>query len=111
MRFKAAPFSYDIEIGDESTPAEVYAAISADQVKAGNIIVKINGTTARYKQSAEGNLFIFELDQVAVKKGMNKLVIAYEGIPEEEAVLKDAAIFFCRDKEDVELWDLIAACK
>ncbi|WP_372936094.1 hypothetical protein [Mariniphaga sediminis] len=111
VKFNAAPFSYDIEIGDESTPAEVYAAIYAEQVKAENIIVKINGTTARYKQSAEDNLFIFELDQSAVKEGMNKLDIAYDGKPGEEAILKDAAIFFCRDKEDVELRDLIAACK
>lgn len=108
LKFNSGPFDFDIEIGDESADADVYAALFADNVKPDNLTVKINGTAARLINSTEDGLYLFEVDHQSIKSGINKFVIAKEGMSDDTMVLKDGAIFFCRDKDDLEMRKLIA---
>jgi hypothetical protein len=109
-KFNTGPFDFDIEIGDESDHADVYAVVFADHVSSDKLIVKMNGTAAELKNATEDGLAIFKADQKSVKPGINKFYIEETGTPADDHVLKDAAIFFCRDKNDVEMRKLIALC-
>jgi hypothetical protein len=109
-KFNSGPFDFDIEIGDESDHADVFAVVFADQVSSDKLIVKINGTAAELKNATEDGLAIFKADQTSVKPGINKFYIEETGEPADNHVLKDAAIFFCRDKDDVEMRKLISLC-
>jgi len=109
-KFNSGPFDFDIEIGDESADAEVFAALFADHVKPENLTVKINGSAARFLLTTEDGLYLFKVDHKSVKNGINKFYIAKEGKSEDTMVLKDGAIFFCRDKDDLEMRKLIALC-
>jgi hypothetical protein len=108
LKFNSGPFDFDIEIGDESADADVYAALFADNVKPDNLTVKINGAAARLINSTEDGLYLFEVDHQSIKSGINKFFIAKEGMSDDTMVLKDGAIFFCRDKDDLEMRKLIA---
>jgi len=108
--FNKGPFNFDIEIGDESSNADVYAAIYADGVSSDDLNLKINGSVAKYVIATDDGLYIFKVDPTALEAGINKLFIEKEGKSEENQLLKDAAIFFCRDKDDLEMRELIALC-
>lgn len=109
--FSSGPFSFDIELGDESVDAKVYAVIYADHVVSDNLIIKLNDSEAKFKKASDDGLFIFEVNQSSVKAGINKLYVGYEGKTKDDQLLKDAAIFFCRDKNDLEMRKLIAMCE
>ncbi|NLO01043.1 MAG: hypothetical protein GX126_01820 [Bacteroidales bacterium] len=97
-------------VGDESVDADVYVAVYADNVSSGDLVIKVNESEAKFKSSTEDGLYIFEVDQGSVNPGINKLNIDKEGTLNETQVLKDAAIFFCRDRNDLEMRDLISLC-
>jgi hypothetical protein len=109
-KFNTGPFDFDIEIGDESDRADVFAFVFTDNVSSDKLIVKINGTSAELKNATEDGLSIFKAEQTLVKAGINKFYIEETGTPADDHVLKDAAIFFCRDKDDVEMRKLISLC-
>ena len=109
-KFNSGPFDFDIEIGDESDPANVFAVVFADNVSSDKLIVKINGTAAELMNATEDGLSVFKAEQTSVKAGINKFYIEATGTPADDHVLKDAAIFFCRDKNDLEMRKLIALC-
>ena len=109
-KFTSGPFDFDIEIGVESARADVYAVILAENVNPDKIIVKINGSPAKFKTAPEMGLSVFEVDQKSVKAGINKFYIEAEGKLDDRQILKDAALFFCRDKNDLEMRKLIKAC-
>ncbi len=67
-------------------------------------------TVAKYVIATDDGLYIFKVDSTSLEAGINKLSIEKEGKSEENQLLKDAAIFFCRDKDDVEMRELIALC-
>lgn len=110
LKFNSGPFNFAIEFGDESVSADVYALIYADNIRFEDLTVKLNGYDAEFKKATDDGLYIFEVNQSSVKSGINELYIGIEK-PEENQVLKDAAIFFCRDKDDLEMRKLIAMCK
>ena len=105
--FNSGPFSFDIEIGDETGSASVYALIYADNIRSEDLTVKLNGSVAGFKKATDDGLYIFEVNHSSVKSGINELYIDIEK-PGQGQVLKDAAIFFCRDKDDLEMRELIA---
>ncbi len=108
--FDSGPFNFDIELGDESFNAKIYAMIYADNVSSDHLIIKLNGTETKFKKATDDGLYVFEVDQTSVKPGMNKLYIEHEDKPVDNEILKDAAIFFCRDKDDIEMRKLITTC-
>uniref|UniRef100_UPI003217CA2C hypothetical protein n=1 Tax=uncultured Draconibacterium sp. TaxID=1573823 RepID=UPI003217CA2C len=110
QKFNSEPFNFAIELGDESANANVYALIYAENVDSANLAVKINGSEAKFKKALDSGLYIFEVDQASVKSGINELYIAAEA-SDKDKVLKDAALFFCRDLEDMEMRKLISVCK
>ena len=109
LKLSSGPFNFEMELGDESANASVYALIYADNINPDNITVKINNAEAKFKSNSENGLYIFEVNQTAIKSGINELYID-GGNSNEKAELKDAALFFCRDKNDVEMRKLIAEC-
>ena len=111
FKFESEPFVFNIEFGDESAMADVYALLYAENVDSDKLIVKINGGTAIFEKATEDGLYIFRIDQTFVNAGINKFYIEYEGDVNDDRVLKDASIFFCRDKNDLEMRKLIAICK
>ncbi len=108
--FGSGPFSFDIELGDESLNAKIYALIYADNVSLDHLIIKMNGAETKFKKTTDDGLYVFEIDQTSIKPGINKLYIEHDGKSDGNQILKDAAIFFCRDKEDIEMRKLIAMC-
>jgi hypothetical protein len=111
LKFSPEPFDFDIETGDESAPAHVYALIFTDHVNPDDLMVKMNGSEAKLRKATEDGLSVFEIEQTAIKKGMNKFYIGKKGEPDDTQKLRDAALFFCRDMNDIEMRDLIATCK
>ncbi len=108
LRFNTEPFNFPIEFGDETVTATTYAVIYTDNVDADDLIVRLNGSEAKFKKTEDG-LYVFEIDQASAKPGINELYIESKK-PGVDQVLKDAAIFFCRDKNDVEMRKLISMC-
>ena len=106
-KFNPEPFDFKIEIGDEAAQADVYAILYADNITPDDLTVKINGSETSFKKATDDGLYIFEVNQKSIKPGINNFWIKGE----EGRVLKDAAIFFCRDKEDVEMRKLISLCR
>jgi hypothetical protein len=113
-KFDAEPLDFDIETGDESAPAHVYVLTWTDKVNPQDLTVKINGTEAKFKKATADGLFVFEIDPSAVKVGMSRLSVDCAGkavkAGNDDRRLKDAALFFCRDTNDVEMRKLIAIC-
>lgn len=109
--FDTGPFNFDIEIGDESTPAHVYAFIYTERVNPTDLVVKINGSETRLRNDTGDGLSVFEVDSKAVKGGINQFHISKKGNVSKDQKLKDAALFFCRDTDDLEMRDLIVICK
>lgn len=108
--FDSAPFNFDVELGDESSSAKIYALVYADNVQSDHLMVKINDAETKFKKATDDGLYVFEVDQASVKPGINKLYIANQGKSGGDQLLKDAALFFCRDKDDAEMQQLIALC-
>jgi hypothetical protein len=108
--FDSDPFSFDIELGDESFNTKIYALIYADNVSSDHLIIKLNGTETKFKKATGDGLYVFEVDHTSVKPGINKLYIEHEGKSKNNQILKDAAIFFCRDNNDIEMRKLIETC-
>ena len=106
-KFDADPFVFKIEIGDEAAHADVCAIIYAENITSDDLTVKINGFEASYKRATDDGFYIFEVNQQSIKPGINDFYIKGK----DGSILKDAAIFFCRDKEDVEMRKLISLCK
>lgn len=109
-KFNEGPFSFDIEIGDESADADVYIAVYAENIDSADLKIKINDSEATFKNATEDGLYIYDIEHVSVKPGINKFHINKEGKINDNQVLKDAAIFFCRDKDDIEMRNLISLC-
>ncbi|MDD4190932.1 MAG: hypothetical protein PHI28_06360 [Mangrovibacterium sp.] len=110
-KFNTGPLNFAVETGDESVPAHLYAVIYADHVNPTDLVVKMNGSDAKFRKATADGLSVFELDQTAVKAGINQFYIGKNGKSSDEQELKDAALFFCRDTNDLELRELIAICK
>ncbi len=109
-KFDTGPFDFDIEIGNESVNADVYTIVFAENVRADDLVVKINGSPTKYLTTSGDGLYVFKADQSSVKGGINKFYIEEKSGGKDNQELKDAAIFFCRDKNDVEMRKLIALC-
>jgi hypothetical protein len=112
-KFGTDPLDFDIEIGDESARARVYVLTWTGNVKARDLTVKINGVEAKLKKAMDDGLSVFEIGQSAVKVGINSLSIdsrEKKVKPGDDRALKDAAIFFCRDTNDIEMRALISTC-
>ncbi len=73
--------------------------------------MKINGSETRLRNDTGDGLSVFEVDSKAVKGGINQFHISKKGNVSKDQKLKDAALFFCRDTDDLEMRDLIAICK
>ena len=110
QKFTSESFDFKIEIGDEASQADVYAILYADNIASNDLTVKINGSLASFKNVTEDGLYIFEVNPKSIKPGINNLYVKGEG-EDDSRVLKDAAIFFCRDKNDLEMRQLIALCR
>ena len=93
---------FDIEIGNESVNADVYTIVFAENVRADDLVVKINGSPTKYLTTSGDGLYVFKADQSSVKGGINKFYIEEKSGGKDNQELKDAAIFFCRDKNDVD---------
>jgi len=100
--FNSEPFDFKIEIGNEEVHADVYAILYADNITSDDLTVKINGSQAILKKSTDDGLYIFEVNQKLIKPGINDFSIKGDR-KNGSGVLKDAAIFFCRDKDDIEM--------
>lgn len=111
LNLNSSPFNFDIEIGDESESANVYALVYIENILPDQLVIKINGSDAKFKNASSDNLYIFAIDQTSVKAGINKFHIELKDKPKDNQILKDAAVFFCRDKDDIEMRKLIAMCK
>lgn len=110
MKFNSGPFDLKIEIGDESVyGGDVYAIIYADNVTPNNLLVRINDSEAKYKKATDDGLYIFEVNQKSIKPGINVLHINGTNSNDTQ-ILKDAALFFCRNKDDMEMRELITLC-
>ncbi len=109
--FAAAPLVFDIELGEELAMADVFAAIYAENVQPGELTVKINGGIGQFHKTDGNGLYIFKINQSATKPGVNQLSVGYRGKVKDGQVLKDAAMFFCRDKNDLEMKGLVAMCQ
>ncbi|RIH63052.1 hypothetical protein D1164_21725 [Mariniphaga sediminis] len=110
LKLNSGPFNFAMELGDESVQADVYALVYADDINPGNLTVKVNNSEAEFKGKTEDGLYIFEVEQTAISRGINELYIE-GGNLKNDPELKDAALFFCRDKKDIEMRNLIAECK
>lgn len=105
------PFSFDIELGNESQSAKVYIALMVAHTNPEKLTVKLNDYVAKFNSALDNELLIFRLDQKAIHPGINELYIeSEENEVDKNKLLKDAAIFFCRDTEDIEMRDLINLC-
>jgi hypothetical protein len=111
LEFSTEPFSFDIELGNEQDPADVFALVYAENVKPNKLVVKLNGLSAVFQKAVDDSLFVFKVSQSAIKPGINQFCIKYGGDVNDDHVLKDASIFFCRDKKDLEMRKLIAVCQ
>ena len=109
QEFTSEPFDFEIETGNEAVHADVYAIIyTAPPVTSNDLTVKINGSEASLKNATDDGLYIFEVNQPSIKPGIN--VFSIKG-RDGSGVLKDAALFFCRDKDDFEMRNLISLCR
>lgn len=106
----SGPIDFRIEIGDESQSAEVFLPVWTKNINPNDLHVKINGKRASLVTSEENGLVIFELNQNHLKSGINEMTMDYVGAKKDDIWIKDAAVFFCRDKSDLELRDLINVC-
>ncbi len=111
LSLSQSPFDFDIEIGDEPVGADVFATIYAENIQPGKLKVKINGTAAQFDKTDGNGLYIFKVKQSGIKPGINKYYIEYSGDEKNGQVLKDAAIFFCRDRNDLEMRELMQMCQ
>ena len=109
-KFSPKPFEFKIEIGNEAAQADVYAIIYADNITPDDLTVKINGSEASFKKATDDGLFIFAVNQKSIKPGINDFYIKGKE-KDDSRVLKVASIFFCRDKDDIEMRKLISLCR
>ena len=109
LDLNSGPFKFPIEFGDESDSADLFALVYADNVSQDNLIIKLNNSEAKFKKATGDGLYIFELDKPSAKPGINELYIESKKAGDDQ-ILKDAAIFFCHDKSDIEMGELISIC-
>ncbi|WP_332456353.1 hypothetical protein [Petrimonas sp.] len=105
--FVDTPLNFNIELGNESYDANVSILLYAEGIKSEDLVVKINDTFATFKNATAEGLFIFEVDQKTIQPGINRLFIDKKGVKSNHQKLKDAAVFFCREKNDPEMKGLI----
>lgn len=107
----AAPLVFNIELGDESEEAKVYIQLWGENNRPDDLVVKLNDSVASFRTSTDDGLLVFEIDPASARPGINELVIQSRGnTGTGNQMLKDAAVFFLRDKEDMEMKKLITLC-
>ena len=109
-KFEADPFDFKIELGNEKEHADVYAILYAENITPDDLTVKLNGIIATFLKTSDDGLFIYKISKNAVKPGINNFYIKGT-VKDDSRILKDAALFFCRDTADFEMRKLISLCQ
>ena len=108
-KLEAGKLTYDIELGDEKSAARVFIPVWVGDVDPADLTISLNGKPGTFTSAGDDGLLIYRVNQLAARPGINQLTLEYKGNA-GEPILKDAAIFFCRDQKDVEMRGLIELC-
>lgn len=108
---KSGSLKFTVELGHETNRSEVFVPVWVKGASEQDIKVSLNGKQANFLNATDDGLLIYRINQSAVRTGLNEITLDYTGNQQEDPMLLDAAIFFCRDASDVELRELIALCK
>lgn len=105
---ESAPVSFQLEIGNENTPARTALILYLKEGAPEWIKASLNNTDLNYLKKTNDGLAVFEVPAGSVKPGINTLNIGLkQGNP---ATLLDAALFFYRDADDPDMKELTAIC-
>ncbi len=100
--------SFQLEIGDEITPAKKVLILYLKEGNPDLIKASLNGTDLKFPGKKYDGLCVFEVPDGCVKPGENILNISpKQGTP---VTLLDAAIFFYRNADDPDTKELAALC-
>ena len=109
VKLNATPATFPLEIGDESTPAEVALILYSEGGNPESIRVSLNDTGLKYLKNTESGLSIFKVPNKVVVPGMNDITFHYNEKGREMALF-DAALFFYRDSTDQDIKELANIC-
>ncbi|MGV8094192.1 MAG: hypothetical protein AB2L24_20210 [Mangrovibacterium sp.] len=102
------PLSFQMEIGNENTPASTALILYFKDGNPELIKTSLNDTDLKYLKKTNNGLSVFEVPKGCVKPGENTLNIGLkQGSP---VTLMDAAIFFYRNADDPDTKKLATAC-
>lgn len=112
VNIESKPVEFTLEIGSENESSDVFVILYTEGVAPGDIKIAVNNEEGVYRNSTEDGLIIFEIPQRAIIAGNNNLMVSSvdQGSIHSGSKLLDAAILFCRNKDDTELEHLTALC-
>ncbi|GAA5221323.1 family 10 glycosylhydrolase [Membranihabitans marinus] len=101
----------NIELGDESTQSVTYAIVYTENADPNKLEIAINGNSIEFVKSSTDGISLYKVNQADLKAGKNNIELQYTGAANRDAKIRDLALFFCRDTEDLEMRSLIQFCQ
>ena len=108
VNLNSNPLSFQLEIGNESTPARTVLILYTKDGKPESVKASLNGVLLQYSKSTEDGLTVFEVPRECVNAGMN--ILELDSQKAGAVTLLDAAIFFYRNADDPDTKKLAALC-